>query len=101
MKVYEIKRKTGFNAFEETSAKLADIIQKSGENERMKGFGFSTYAKLVYKAAGIKYEKPKSGSFRSTLNQEDLSKVIEVENKIIEMIVMDKNYDDIKPELLK
>ena len=103
MKVYRItKRNTGtFNSFEETSLKLTELIKECGENIRMKGFAYSTYSKLVYKSAGIKYVKPKSGSFRNTLNEEDLKKVIEIENLIIEKLLLDKNYDDIKPELLK
>ena len=103
MKVYEVvKRGTGdFNSFHETSIKLSEMIKATNENERMKGFAFSTYAKLVYKAAGIKYKKPKSGSFRSTLSVDELTKVIEIEDKIIECLLLDMTYDEIKPELLK
>ena len=101
MKVYEIKRRNSYNAFKETSIKLAEAISAAGENERMKGWAYSTFSKLTYKAAGLKYVKPETGSFRQTLNDDDLAKVIQIENKIIEMLVQDMTYDDIKPILLE
>lgn len=103
MKVYAIKKNTGFNSFEETSVKLSQAIQDSGLNERMRGFGHSTISKLVYRGANIKYEKQKSGSFRSTLDIEDLKKVIELEDKVIELLIIDPDikYEQIKQELLK
>ncbi len=101
MKVYEIKRNHGFNAFHETSVKLAEAIEKSGINEKMKGFGFSTIPKLVYRDAGLKYEKQKSGSFRSTLDSDDLRKVIEIENVVVELLILEKDYNEIKEELLE
>ncbi len=101
MKVYEIKRGSSFNAFHETSVKLAEAIQNSGINEKMKGFGFSTIPKLIYRAAGIKYEKQKAGSFRSTLDLDELRKVIEIENIVIELLILEKDYNEIKQEVLK
>jgi len=101
MKVYEIKRNHSFNSFEETSIHLAEAIRDSGINEKMKGFGFSTISKLVYKAAGLAYEKQKTGSFRSTLDTDDLRKVIEIENRVVELLVSDvTDYKKIKEEIL-
>ncbi len=100
MKVYEIKRNTGFNSFEETSVKLSQAIQDSGINNDMKGFGHSTISRLVYKASGLVYKKPERGSFRSTLDTDDLRKVIEIENIVIELLILEKDYNEIKHELL-
>ena len=100
MKVYEVIIGESSNSFREKSIKLADMIQMSGENKRMKGHGHSCYTKLVYKAAGIKYKKVKNKSFRQTLSKEELERVEEIEERIIEMLCLDMNYDEIKPIIL-
>lgn len=84
----------------ETRKVLTDEIQDSGENERMKGHGFSTYTKLAYKLAGIKYVKPPKGQkFRDSLDKEDLSRVENIESMMKSLIKTGKVYGEIKEDL--
>jgi Rha family phage regulatory protein len=84
----------------ETRKVLTDEIKDSGENDRMKGHGFSTYTKLAYKLAGIKYVKPPKGEvFRDNLNKDDLLRVENIESMMKSLIKTGKQYGDIKEDL--
>jgi Rha family phage regulatory protein len=79
---------------------LTDTIEDSGENKRMHGHGFSTYTKLAYKLAGIKYIKPPKGiKFRDQLNTFDLDRVKSIESIMKELINSGKIYNEIKEDL--
>ena len=84
----------------ETRKVLTDEIKDSGENDRMHGHGFSTYTKLAYKLAGIKYIKPQKGEvFRDNLNKSDLSRVENIESMMKSLIKTGKVYGEIKEDL--
>lgn len=103
MKVYRVVKRSSGNKFRETSIKLSDAIQGTDINIKMKGYAFSSLPRLIYKACGLSYKKQKSVSFRSTLNDEELRKVIEIEDKVIEILILNKDYgyNEIKQEILK
>lgn len=89
----ELLRQVGI----ETRKTMTDKIQESGINEKMHGFGYSNFTKLVYKKCGIEYAKTEK--FRDTLNAEQL-KVVEQYEKIIgTYIEMGFNYTEIKNQL--
>lgn len=73
---------------------FTDSIQESGENERMHGHGYSTYTKMVYKLAGIKYVKQEN--FRDTLTADQLKRVKIIEGLVKPLLDMGKQYADIK-----
>ena len=81
----------------ETRKTLTDKIQGSGENERMHGFAYSSYTKLVYKLCGIEYKK--IDNFRNTLTPEQLERVETVEKMTDALLSMGRQYDEIKNTL--
>lgn len=84
----------------QTRRVLTDEIKDSGENERMKGHGFSTYTKLAYKLAGIHYVKPLQGTnFRDTLSQHDLDRVENIESMMKALIKTGRVYGEIKKDM--
>lgn len=86
----EVARLSGL----ETRKSLTDIIQQSGENERMHGHGYSNYTKLAYKLTGI--EK----GDRDKLSPDDLDRLESVESIIRGLVKAGKQYKDIKDSLL-
>ena len=78
----------------ETRKTLTDKIKDSGENDRMHGFAYSGYTKLVYKLCGIKYKK--IDNFRDTLTIEELERVKNVESMIKPLLEIKKEYSEIK-----
>lgn len=95
LKKFSITRSVGI----ETRKTLTDELKTSGENERMHGHGFSTYTKLAYKLAGIKFVKHKD--FRSTLSHIDLDRVENIETMMRSLIKAGKAYSEIKEDLNK
>lgn len=85
-----------------TRRELTDIIRDSGENERMHGFAYSSYTKLIYKKLGIEYVKTKN--FRDSLTPEQL-KAIESYEKLAEAYIR-LGYDymqikDVLPDMIR
>jgi phage anti-repressor protein len=78
----------------ETRRGLTDIIQDSGENERMHGHGFSTYTKLIYKKLGIEYTK--QDNFRDSLAPEQLKAVKTLEHLAEGYLRLGYDYSQIK-----
>jgi phage anti-repressor protein len=89
----EIRRLAGI----EVRKELTDKVKDSGENERMHGFAYSSYTKLVYKLCDIEYKKIKD--FRNTLSTPELERVEAVEKMIDSLLVMGKQYQEIKSAL--
>lgn len=81
-------------ALREKRMSFTDSIQESGENERMHGHGYSTYTKMVYKLAGVKYVK--QDNFRDTLTADQLKRVKIIEGLVKPLLDMGKQYADIK-----
>lgn len=81
-------------ALREKRRSFTDSIQESGENERMHGHGYSTYTKMVYKLAGIKYVKQEN--FRDTLTADQLKRIKIIEGLVKPLLDMGKQYADIK-----
>lgn len=73
---------------------FTDAIQESGENERMHGFAYSQYTKMVYKLAGIEYKK--QDNFRDTLTADQLKRVKIIESMVRPLLELGKEYADIK-----
>ena len=73
---------------------LTDIIQDSGENERMHGHAFSTYTKLIYKKLGIEYTK--QDNFRSSLLPDQLKAVETLEHIAEGYLRLGFDYSQIK-----
>jgi phage anti-repressor protein len=78
----------------ETRRGLTDIIQDSGENERMHGHGFSTYTKLIYKKLGIEYTK--QDNFRDSLQPDQLKVVKTLEHLAEGYLRLGYDYAQIK-----
>lgn len=70
---------------------LTDTIKDSGENERMHGFGYSTYSSLINKSLGLP-----SKVDRNTLDDESLNKVAKREDLVRTLIAEGKQYPEIK-----
>lgn len=95
----------------ETRKELTDVLDESGENERMHGHGYSTYTKFVYDLVGLKdkfkFWKLKSkafrdeykGNFRDYITADELSKVKQAESIIKPLLELDKQYSEIKKTL--
>ena len=82
---------------------LTDVVQESGENERMHGKGYGNYTRLVYSLTGLTEKKKAYGNkdgFRDTLSAEELKRVEIVESMIKPLLEMDKQYSEIK-EIIK
>lgn len=76
---------------------LTDLIQDTGENERMHGHGFSTYTKLIYKKLGIEFTKEKN--FRDSLSVEQLKAVEALEKMAEGYLRLGYDYSQIKQAL--
>ena len=70
---------------------LTDAIKDSGENERMKGHGYSNYSILINKSLGL----PNKVN-RDDLSEEMLEKIAVRENLVKSMIAEGKSYSHIK-----
>ena len=70
---------------------MTDAIQRSGENERMKGHAYSTYSILVNKSLGL----PNKVN-RNELPPEMLEKIANRENTIQALILEGRDYQYIK-----
>jgi hypothetical protein len=70
---------------------LTDTIKDSGENERMHGFGYSTYSSLINKSLGLPAKVD-----RNTLDDESLNKVAKREDLVRTLIAEGKQYPEIK-----
>lgn len=87
---------------------LTDSIQEFYTG-RMHGFEYSTFTNLAYKtifdtdANGLKqlYEFEKGDSLRDLLSTEDLRKVVKVEKTISTLLLLGKDFTEIKDELTK
>jgi len=78
---------------------FTDLIQDSGEQERMHGHAYSTYTKLIYKNLGIEYTKEKN--FRDTLTPEQLKAVETLEHIAEGYLRLGYDYNQIKSALPK
>jgi phage anti-repressor protein len=78
---------------------FTDLIQDSGEQERMHGHAYSTYTKLIYKNLGIEYTKDKN--FRDTLSPEQLKAVETLEHIAEGYLRLGYDYSQIKSALPK
>ena len=70
---------------------LTDTIKDSGENERMHGFGYSTYSSLINKSLGLPAKVD-----RNTLDDETLGRVAKREDLVRTLIAEGKQYPEIK-----
>lgn len=77
-----------------TRRELTDVIKDSGENDRMHGFAYSQYTKLVYKKTGIEYIKSKN--FRDTLTTDQLKAVEGLEKLTEGYLRLGYTYQQIK-----
>ncbi len=85
---------------------LTDVIEQSGEQERMHNQGIANYTKMAYEVTGLKprfmqYKKdnPKCSKFRETLNAEELKRVDIIESMSKSLIDAGKQYMEIKDTL--
>jgi phage anti-repressor protein len=78
---------------------FTDLIQDSGEQERMHGHAYSTYTKMIYKHLGIEYTKEKN--FRDTLTAEQLKAVETLEHIAEGYLRLGFDYSQIKDALPK
>ncbi|MEM4994951.1 hypothetical protein WKH56_20515 [Priestia sp. SB1] len=87
---------------------LTDAIKDFYQGLLKKGFEYSTFTNLVYKtifdmsAKQMKelYELEKNDLLRDYLTTEDLRKVVKAEKTISVLILLGKDYQDIKAEML-
>ena len=70
---------------------LTDTIKDSGENDRMHGFGYSNYSKMINKSLGL----PDKVN-RDELPDEVLEKIAIRENLVTALINEGKSFDQIK-----
>ena len=70
---------------------LTDEIKLSGENERMHGFAYPTYTKLINKSLGLPDKID-----RNTLSSETLEKIAQRENLAQILVAEGKHYGEIK-----
>lgn len=70
---------------------LTDTIKDSGENERMHGFGFSTYTQLINKSLGLSAKVD-----RNTLDDATLKRISKREDLVRTLINEGKQYNEIK-----
>lgn len=94
LKEIVIKKQASRLAGIETRKTLTDVIQDSGENERMHGHGYTNYTKLAYKLTGL------TKGQRDTLPPEDLDRLDSVESIIRGLVKAGKQYQEIKGSLL-
>lgn len=83
---------------------LTDVILQSGENERMKGHGYSVYTDLVYKSVlGVNAKKyreqhglDKRENIRDNLSSEELVNVAKTEQLVSSLVNNGFDYGRIK-----
>ncbi|WP_303984263.1 hypothetical protein [Niallia circulans] len=88
---------------------LTDHIQEFYKGTLKAGFEYSTFTNLVYKvlfdsnkAQLMKaYELDKNDALRDAFSTEDLRKVVKVERAISSLLLLGKDYQEIKIELLE
>lgn len=88
--------------------RLTDAIQSFYQGTLKKGFEYSTFTNLVYKilwdtnANGMRkmYDLDKNDSIRESLSTDDLRRLVDVESTISALIRINKEYAEIKEELL-
>ena len=87
---------------------LTDVILQSGENERMKGHGYSVYTDLIYKTVlGVnarqyreRHNLGKRENIRDYLSAEELVEVSKVEQLVSSLVNTGFTYDRVK-DILK
>ena len=87
---------------------LTDVILQSGENERMKGHGYSVYTDLIYKTVlGVnarqyreRHNLGKRENIQDHLSAEELVEVSKVEQLVSSLVNMGFTYDRVK-DILK
>ena len=83
---------------------LTDVILESGENERMKGHGYSVYTDLVYKAVfGMnskqlreKFGIDRKDNIRDYLSPEELIKISKMEKLTSSLLDIGFDYSQVK-----
>ena len=70
---------------------FTDTIKDSGENERMHGYGYSTYSMMINKSLGLP-----SKVDRNTLDSETLEKIARREDLVRSLVAEGKKYHEIK-----
>jgi anti-repressor protein len=88
-------------AGKEARKSLTDVIQEKGINEKMHGFAYSNFTKLVYKKLGIEFSKEKS--FRDNLNSSQLKTIEILEGLAKNYLELGYDYSQIKnvlPEII-
>ncbi|MBO7715756.1 MAG: hypothetical protein J6S85_19495 [Methanobrevibacter sp.] len=70
---------------------LTDAIQDSGENERMHGYGYPTYTKMIYKSLGLANKVD-----RDKLSLDMKERLAHRENLVQSLIAEGKQYSEIK-----
>ena len=83
---------------------LTDVILQSGENERMKGHGYSVYTDLVYKSVlGMNAKKyreqhglDKQENIRDNLSSEELVNIAKTEQLVSSLVNNGFSYNRIK-----
>jgi anti-repressor protein len=88
-------------AGKEVHKSLTDVIQEKGINEKMHGFAYSNFTKLVYKKLGIEFSKDKS--FRDKLNSDQLKTIEILEGLAKNYLELGYDYSQIKnvlPEII-
>jgi len=89
---------------------LTDAIRDFYEGKlKGKGYEYTTFTNLVYRvlfdtdAKGLRelYDLDKSDSLRDCLSTEDLRKVARAEQAVAALLLLGKEYDEIKEELYK
>jgi phage anti-repressor protein len=77
-----------------TRRDFTDMIKDTGEDDRMHGFAYPTYTKMIYKKTGINYIK--SQNFRDTLTPEQLKAVEGMEKLAEGYLRLGYTYQQIK-----
>jgi hypothetical protein len=88
---------------------LTDHIKDFYKGTLKAGFEYSTFTNLVYKVLFDSnktqlmkfYELDKSDSLRDAFSTEDLRKIVKVERAISSLLLLGKDYQEIKTELLE
>jgi anti-repressor protein len=89
-----------------TRKTMTDLIEESGENERMHNRGFSNYTLLAYELTGLKdrykeyKQSTKDNKFRDSLHPEELDRLETVEDMIKNLLKIGKVYSEVKESLI-
>jgi len=89
----ELKRLAGIEA----RKSMTDTIKELGVNEKMHGFAYSNFTKLVYKKLGIEFVK--DPSFRDKLSEKELKMIETMEGLIKNYLELGYDYSQIKETL--